>query len=40
MQTNVVYKFQNVPENFNDAKLVEQMMTEFHKTNFEKIKVS
>ena len=40
MQTNIVYKFQNVPENSNDAKLVEQMMIECHKINFEEIKVS
>ena len=40
MQTNIVYKVQNVPENFNDAKLVEQMMTELNKINFEDIKVS
>ena len=40
MQTNIVYKFQNVPENFNDSKLVEQMMTGFNKIDFEEMKVS
>ena len=40
MQTDLVYKFQNVPENFNDAKLAKQMLSELDKINFEEIKVS
>ena len=40
MLINFLNKVQNVPGNFDDAKLVEQMMIGFHVINFAKIKVS